>query len=208
MKRDTAARPPEAQPSAPDFLEARPQTETDLHAHEPARFDGQGMMRKAKPPKETHQRRPKAAEEQRGVNPRKALFETFYRNGGPDFPPGNAYRSALAAGYSPITAKANCHLLAREVRVKTAEALEACGCDGFSQAEKLIELREAKTVKWNPKKNRWDTFQDGDLQLRAVQEINKILDAYPAPKETNDTRPVMIVLPKNFSNLAQKPANS
>ncbi len=64
--------------------------------------------------------------------------------GGLHFSPGNAYQSAVAAGYSPNTAKSKCHILARRARVKVAAALEALGCDGFSQAVKLLELREAR----------------------------------------------------------------
>jgi hypothetical protein len=163
---------------------------------------------------------PDDAEKPRGVNPRKALFETYYKNGGPGFRAGNAYRSALAAGYAPITAKANCHLLAREARVQVAEGLTALGVDGFSQAEKLLELREAKAVKWNPDKHPgrpakgkkpaiaarggWDVFEDNDAQLRTTQEINRILDSYPAPKEPTDSRPVQIIFPATFGNLSVK----
>lgn len=160
-------------------------------------------------------------------NPRRALFDVFYRNGGPNFRAGNAFQSAIAAGYSPATAKSNCHLLARESRVRTAEALEALGCDGFSQAQKLLHLRDAKTVKWNPSKQLtlraggkgkrvqktvkggWDTFEDNDTQLRTAQEINKIQGAYPDPEKTGDARTIQIVFPENFANIpVGKPAGS
>lgn len=145
-------------------------------------------------------------------NPRRALFDNFYRTGGPGFPPGNAFRSAIAAGYSVATAKSNCHLLAREARVRTAEALEALGCDGFSQAGKLLQLREAKTVKWNPSKSGtkkkpkggWDVFEDNDTQLRTTQEINKLQGAYPDPVEGAENRPIQIIFPKNFSDALSK----
>lgn len=147
---------------------------------------------------------------QEATNLRQALFEKFYRDGAPGFRPGNAYRSAIAAGYTPITAKANCHILARRCKVKAAEALQAMGCDGFSQAEKLLRLREARTVRWNPvkyngkkqKRGGWDTFDDGDLQLRATQEINRVLDAYPAPKEADQRSPVQIIFPASFGAIA------
>lgn len=71
--------------------------------------------------------------EQEGANPRQASLDAFYLNGGPDFSPGNAYKSAIAAGYSSATAKSNCHILARRASIKVARALEALGCDGFSQ---------------------------------------------------------------------------
>lgn len=179
-------------------------------------------MGKKKAPKE-----PRSTEKKPETNPRRALFDMFYRNGGPSFPAGNALQSAIAAGYSPATAKSNCHLLARESRVHIAEALEALGCDGFSQAQKLLHLREAKTVKWNPGKRLtlraggkgkrvekvveggWDTFEDGDLQLRTAQEINKIQGAYPDPERGGDGRSVQIIFPASFANLATaKPAES
>ncbi|HWY05308.1 MAG TPA: hypothetical protein VNY24_00505 [Candidatus Acidoferrales bacterium] len=145
-------------------------------------------------------------------NPRRALFNNFYRMGGPGFPPGNAFRSAIAAGYTVATAKSNCHLLAREARVRTAEALEALGCDGFSQGGKLLQLREAKTVKWNPSKGGtkktpkggWDVFEDNDTQLRTTQEINKIQGAYPDPAEGTAGRPIQIIFPRNFSDALTK----
>ncbi len=179
-------------------------------------------MNKRKAPKEPEKN--EKAEKKPEANPRRALFDMFYRNGGPNFSPGNAFQSAIAAGYSPATAKSNCHLLAREVRVRTAEALEALGCDGFSQAQKLLHLREAKTVKWNPSKELtlragrkgkrvqkivkggWDAFEDSDTQLRTTQEINKIQGAYPDAKE-GDGRTVQIIFPASFANLTgDKPA--
>lgn len=160
---------------------------------------------------------PGDSEKSSGVNPRKALFDAYYRNGGPSFRVGNAYQSAIAAGYSPITAKANCHLLARDSRVQVAEALEALGVDGFSQAQKLLELREAQAVKWNPAKypgrpakgkkpgiaarGGWDYFADGNVQLEATKEINRVKDAYPAPREPidgRDQRPITIIFPATW----------
>jgi len=160
-------------------------------------------MTKTKTP--SNPRRQKAAypAEQEGANPRQASFDAFYLNGGLDFSPGNAYKSAIAAGYSPNTAKSNCHILARRASIKVSIALEALGCDGFSQATKLLALREAKTVRWNQKREKWDEFEDTDVQLRATQEINRLQDSYPAPKEpTEDSRPITIVFgDKRFSEM-------
>ena len=162
-------------------------------------------MTKPKTPGTPRSQKPADPGEQEGVNPRQASFDAFYLNGGLDFSPGNAYQSAVAAGYSPNTAKSKCHILARRARVKVAAALEALGCDGFSQATKLLELREAKTVRWNQKKERWDEFEDADVQLRATQEINRLQDAYPAPKEkVEDSRPITIVFPKSLSSMMPK----
>lgn len=167
--------------------------------------------------------KPQGSEEREGLNPRQALFEEFYRQGGPDFRPGNAYQSALAAGYSPITAKANCHILARKIRVDVKEALEMLGCDALSQAKKLLALREAQLVKWNPAKypgvraqrktkktaaspgkparGGWDVFEDNTTQLETTKEINRIFGAYPAPKEPGDNRPVQIIFPPDFKSV-------
>lgn len=130
-----------------------------------------------------------------------ARFDKFYDEGGEDFAPGNAYQSALAAGYSATTAKAKSHLLARRARIKTSQALEALGCDGFRVASKLVALMDAKTVKWNPGEEDWDVFEDNHIQLAATQEVNKVQDAYPAPKESGDHTPIQIVFPANFASL-------
>lgn len=162
-------------------------------------------MGKSKTPRSRRSSRPNAQNNAEELNPRQARFEQYYRNGGPDFPAGNAYKSALAAGYSATTAKAKSHLLARRANVKTAEALTLLGRDGFSQALKLIALSEAQLVKWNASDEDWDTFDDGHLQLEAVKEINRLLDEYPAPKEpnTNDA-PIQIIFPANFGSVAVK----
>lgn len=162
-------------------------------------------MTKANTTGSTNSPRTAASSEPRGLNPRQASFDSFYLRGGHDFRPGNAYKSAIAAGYSPNTARSKCRILARRASVKVAAALEALGCDGFSQATKLLELREAKTVRWNQKSEEWDEFEDADVQLRATQEINRLQDAYPAPKEkVEDTRPITIVFPSDMNSLMPK----
>lgn len=159
-------------------------------------------MTKSKRPSDPPRQKPASPAGQEGANPRQASFDAFYLDGGPDFSPGNAYKSAVAAGYSPNTAKSNCHILARRASIKVARALEALGCDGFSQATKLLELREAQTVRWNQKREKWDEFEDADVQLRATQEINRLQDAYPAAKEpTEDSRPITILFGKSLSSM-------
>lgn len=120
---------------------------------------------------------------------------------------GNALQAAKDAGYSEATALSDSYRMAREIRVGIAEALRARGLDEVSQAKKLGELQQARAVKWNSKKEKFVAFHDADVQLRATQEINRLLDAYPAPKEdTGDNRPIQIIFPANFSNLAPKAA--
>jgi len=167
-------------------------------------------MGKTKTPKD--QNNTDTVEKKPDANPRRALFDMFYRNGGSSFPAGNAYQSAIAAGYSQATAKSNCHILARKARVRVAEALEALGCDGFSQAHKLLQLREAKMVKWNPSKGGkkkkpkggWDMFEDNDTQLRTTQEINKLQGAYPDPQDPGAPMSVQFIFPENFANLMER----
>lgn len=146
-------------------------------------------------------RREKAGDE---IDPRTARLADFYLWGGSNFKPGNLYQAAIAAGYSRATARSNHSELRRNLRIVLPDALRALGLDEASQAAKLGKLREAKTVRWNAKKHRWDVFEDGDVQLRATQEINRILDVYPAPKETGDSRPVQIIFPGDFKNLTVK----
>ena len=87
--------------------------------------------------------------------------------------------------------------MAAPIRLEMAAALRATGLDEHSQAKKLAQLREARTVRWNAKKNKWDTFDDGDVQMRATQEVNRLLDAYPAPKEkVEDSRPINVFIGK------------
>ena len=112
---------------------------------------------------------------------------------------GNAYKAALAIGMKPSTAKAGAWRIVRALKLQVAEALEMLGIDAVSQARKLIALREARLVKWNPSEEQWDTFLDSSTQMEATKEINKLLDAYPAAKRPpNETPPVQVF----FGNLA------
>jgi hypothetical protein len=70
------------------------------------------------------------------------------------------------------------------------EALCAIGLDTVTQAKKLSELLEAKKPLWNRKKERWDSFSDNAVQLEAVKEVNRLLNAYPAPKP--DVEPITV----------------
>lgn len=115
---------------------------------------------------------------------------------------GNAYRSALDAGYRESTAKAKSFEFARAVRIPIADALRARGIDEVSQAQKLAQLQAARCVKFNPELGEFEDFDDGDVQMRATQEINRLLDAYPAPKQPDVSVPVQIVFPKSFRAIA------
>ena len=71
------------------------------------------------------------------------------------------------------------------------------------RAEKLADLMAAKKAVWNPQRKKFHLFEDGDLQLRTVQEVNRLKNQYPAPKEpTEDSRPITIVFgDKRFSEM-------
>jgi hypothetical protein len=131
--------------------------------------------------------------------PRQEKFRELYLQ------TGNAFQSAKDAGYADATAKTDSWRMARAIRLSLADALRARGIDEVSQAKKLAKLQRARTVKWNSANEEWDKFGDSDVQFRATQEINRLLDAYPAPKEiTGDNRPIQIIFPANFSNLISK----
>jgi hypothetical protein len=80
---------------------------------------------------------------------------------------GNAYRAAIAIGIEPKLAKAHSWELARAVNVQLGEALAVMGVDAMSQAKQLIRLLRSKNER---------------IRLDAIKEINRIFDAYPAPK--------------------------
>jgi len=109
-----------------------------------------------------------------------------------------AAEAARAIGMSKSSAHANAHRYVRAIRsrVDFKTALRGIGLDPISQAQKLKDLRDALMVKWNAADEDWDTFDDGHLQLEAVKEINKLLDAYPAEKQTAE--PLTINLTVNM----------
>lgn len=119
---------------------------------------------------------------------------------------GKSRRQAvLAAGYSQNIANSGgktAQVLA-SVRVDLLSAIRAnLRLSTERRAEKLADLMDAETVRWNPSTEKWDHFADGDLQLRTVQEINRADDAYPAPKEkVEDARPITIVFPSDMKSL-------
>jgi hypothetical protein len=94
----------------------------------------------------------------------------------------NAVRAAIAIGMKPTTAKANAHRLASAVKLEIQEALYAVGVDAVAVAKKLKELLEAKKPMWNPRKRKWDFFPDNAVRLKALQEVFRLLNLYPAPK--------------------------
>jgi hypothetical protein len=85
--------------------------------------------------------------------------------------------------------------MAASERIAVGDALREIGLDAVAVAKKLRRLLNARAVRYNPGCKRFESFDDGDVQLRTVQEIAKLLDLYPAPKTDDDTRPVIVQFP-------------
>jgi hypothetical protein len=80
-------------------------------------------------------------------------------------------------GMKPGDAKGGVHGLARPINAEMQKALRAVGVDEANQAEALKKLRVSKSER---------------IRLDAIKEINRILDAYPAPK--TDVEPMTFQL--------------
>lgn len=89
----------------------------------------------------------------------------------------NAYQACIAIGISKSRARANAYKYARLVNLQLKEALRAIGVDEASQAADLKKLLRSKSER---------------IRLDAIKEVNRILDAYPAPKP--DTEPMTFQL--------------
>lgn len=113
-----------------------------------------------------------------------------------------AYASAKAVGYAESTAHSMSGAMANAVRSEYIGELRAHGITAKFKAKKVRQLLDAKMPKWNPEEKEFELFENADIQLRTLQDVNKIEDEYPAPKEfTGDNRPIQIIFPANFSNL-------
>ena len=112
---------------------------------------------------------------------------------------GNASKAARQIGMNPKLAAANAWRLVRAIKLQVAEVLEMYGIGAVSQARKLMQLQEARLVKWNPGEEQWDTFLDSSTQMEATKEINRLRDEYPASKRPTPEMPPVQVF---FGNLA------
>lgn len=113
-----------------------------------------------------------------------------------------AYASAKAVGYTEATALGKSGAMANQARSEYIGELWAQGITAKFKARKVRQLLDAKMPKWNPEEKEFELFENADIQLRTLQDVNKIEDEYPAPKEfTGDNRPIQIIFPANFSNL-------
>jgi phage terminase small subunit len=103
---------------------------------------------------------------------------------------GNAYQSALAAGYSRATAESDSYKLARLVKVKMAEALRTIGVDEISVARKLKDLLED---------------EDPKIRLDASRECLKLLEAYPDPTLANAPKVQLVIYAPQQNSLSDYP---
>lgn len=134
----------------------------------------------------------------RAPTQRRAKFNALVRK------TDNAYQSAIAAGYPPSTAHSKSGAMAQAVRSEYVGALRAHGCTAEFKARKTMRLFNARMPKWNPEKKKFVLFENADVQLRALQEVNRIEDEYPAVKEPGGGPPVTIVLDFAELNVAVK----
>lgn len=94
---------------------------------------------------------------------------------------GNATESARLAGHTARYALAKGYLLARSVNVSLARVARALGVSEQKIVLKYLDLIEAKTPKWNPKDETFETFDDNKTQLEATDRLAEIIE----PRESH-----------------------
>lgn len=112
--------------------------------------------------------------------------------------------AVLAAGYSPSYARARAHDVLADVNFEIQQAMRSLKYGAAQIARDTIALTQAETVKWNSNMEEWDTFADNDIRLRAVRQAAEFIGFAPKREEAGDQRPVQIIFPANFGNLAVK----
>ena len=104
------------------------------------------------------------------INPRRLKFATEYLR------IGNALQAARAAGYSERYALTHSYMLARSIRTSLEKVARALGVTEQKIIEKYLALIEAKTAKWNPKDEMFESFDDGKIQLEATRDLAEIIE--------------------------------
>jgi len=84
-------------------------------------------------------------------------------------------------------------------RISMQDSLDAVGLTVEKIAQKLALLIDAQTPKWNPAKEDWDYFEDGHLQLAALDMIIKLRNLYPGERARQD--PVVVNVTINAAEL-------
>jgi hypothetical protein len=112
--------------------------------------------------------------------------------------------AVLAAGYSPSYARSRAHAVLADINFEIQQAMRSLKYGATEVARDTIALTTAKTVKWNSNQEEWDTFADNDVRLRAIQQAAQFLGFAAKREDTGDQRPIQIIFPANFGNLAVK----
>lgn len=143
-------------------------------------------MAKRKMPKRATKRpkRPADAPKRgRGRPSKERLFSEHYLIS------GNATEAAVAAGYSPHSARQKGWELAKKVNGDLEVELRKAGIDERRVAERIAELINYKLVKWNPAEERFEAFEDGKLQLAALTKAAEYLGLAPNNASVNINAP-------------------
>lgn len=111
---------------------------------------------------------------------RRRRFREFYLE------TGAAVDSALAAGYSPITAKTHAWRMAAAAEETLRDQCDLLGIDKLALIRCLQRSLIAKEPRWNSKAERWDLFENNAAQLNAYDRLKEILEPI-VPKAKNSS---------------------
>lgn len=112
--------------------------------------------------------------------------------------------AVLAAGYSPSYARSRAHEVLADIHYEIQQAMRTLKYGATEVARDTIALTKAETVKWNSANEKWDKFTDNDIRLRATRQAAEYLGFAPKREDVGDQRPIQIIFPANFGNLAVK----
>lgn len=101
---------------------------------------------------------------------RQRRFRSFYLE------TGNAYESAIAAGYSPVTAKTHAWRMAAAAEETLRDQCDLIGLTKLSLVLALKRALTAKEPKWNAKSEKWDLFENASVQLAAYDRLKEIIE--------------------------------
>ncbi|MCI0725028.1 MAG: terminase small subunit [Acidobacteria bacterium] len=89
---------------------------------------------------------------------------------------GNALQSALAAGYSEVTAKTQNARMAAHVEETMRDQCDLLGVTKLLLVQTLLRHLRAKEPRWNAKKEKWDLFENVTAQRDAYDRLKAILE--------------------------------
>lgn len=82
--------------------------------------------------------------------------------------------------------------------------LRARGYDAFYLTQKLEALLHAVRPQWNPATKEFEFFPDTAIQLRALENLQKILEAVPYPKKEGPEPPQLVIVTNIFEAPAER----